>query len=383
MLAVRLLEKRGHAVTVAGNGHEALAALERQSFDVVLMDVQMPEMDGLEATAVHPCQGTEHRGARSHCRHDRRRDEGGSRALPGGGDGPLCLQAAACPRICSTPSNDSQRASTTARKVVLCRDYPTLKWLTMADPGPVSLPDPLPTDAAVLEGLAAECRQQGQWLPALRIYDRLIDLGAATAATWCATGNALSELGEYAQAVGAYEQSLRCQPHNPEAHHDLGRVLYKLGDVDRAADHLEQAAGQCDLVHPWLSLATIIPGCPGASPERILEIRQAFARRLTEQTGTGEAERRPVGRRGRPTAGGLPVRPFPPASLHEAGVGTDQPTRPEPPSRSISFPTVPPRRSLPGYVRHPHDRVHDTADLSNGELAERDPRRRASKSSSI
>lgn len=50
-MAVRLLEKRGHAVSVAGNGHEAVAALERQSFDVVLMDVQMPETDGLEATA--------------------------------------------------------------------------------------------------------------------------------------------------------------------------------------------------------------------------------------------------------------------------------------------------------------------------------------------
>ena len=49
-LTVRLLEKRGHAVTVAGDGHETLAALERQSFDVVLMDVQMPGMDGLEAT---------------------------------------------------------------------------------------------------------------------------------------------------------------------------------------------------------------------------------------------------------------------------------------------------------------------------------------------
>jgi two-component system, sensor histidine kinase and response regulator len=50
-LAVRLLEKRGHAVAVADNGREALAALEQQSFDVVLMDVQMPEMDGLETTA--------------------------------------------------------------------------------------------------------------------------------------------------------------------------------------------------------------------------------------------------------------------------------------------------------------------------------------------
>lgn len=50
-LAVRLLEKRGFGVTVANNGREALAALENQMFDVVLMDVQMPEMDGFEATA--------------------------------------------------------------------------------------------------------------------------------------------------------------------------------------------------------------------------------------------------------------------------------------------------------------------------------------------
>src|ERR1043166_8508360 len=50
-LAVRMLEKQGHAVTVACNGVEALAELERQAFDLVLMDVQMPEMGGLEATA--------------------------------------------------------------------------------------------------------------------------------------------------------------------------------------------------------------------------------------------------------------------------------------------------------------------------------------------
>lgn len=49
-LALRLLEKRGHQVVVAANGREALAALDRQTFDVVLMDVEMPEMDGIEAT---------------------------------------------------------------------------------------------------------------------------------------------------------------------------------------------------------------------------------------------------------------------------------------------------------------------------------------------
>ncbi|MFZ0911260.1 MAG: response regulator, partial [Candidatus Acidiferrales bacterium] len=51
LLADRLLEKRGHEVTIARNGKEALATIEKQSFDVVLMDVQMPEMDGFEATA--------------------------------------------------------------------------------------------------------------------------------------------------------------------------------------------------------------------------------------------------------------------------------------------------------------------------------------------
>jgi len=50
-LAARLLEKRGHRVVVTANGREALAAIEKDDYDLVLMDVQMPEMDGLEATA--------------------------------------------------------------------------------------------------------------------------------------------------------------------------------------------------------------------------------------------------------------------------------------------------------------------------------------------
>jgi two-component system sensor histidine kinase/response regulator len=50
-LAVRILEKHGHRVTVAVNGREAMEALVRDQFDAILMDVQMPEMDGFEATA--------------------------------------------------------------------------------------------------------------------------------------------------------------------------------------------------------------------------------------------------------------------------------------------------------------------------------------------
>jgi len=51
MLTVRLLEKRGHRVAVAVDGREALDWLARESFDLVLMDIQMPQMDGFEATA--------------------------------------------------------------------------------------------------------------------------------------------------------------------------------------------------------------------------------------------------------------------------------------------------------------------------------------------
>ncbi|MGB7754423.1 MAG: response regulator [Candidatus Acidiferrales bacterium] len=49
-VALRLLERRGHSVIVAENGRQALTAIERHKFDLVLMDVQMPEMGGLEAT---------------------------------------------------------------------------------------------------------------------------------------------------------------------------------------------------------------------------------------------------------------------------------------------------------------------------------------------
>jgi len=51
-LVRRLLEKRGYSIVVVGDGRAALSALEQDTFDIVLMDVQMPDMDGFAATAI-------------------------------------------------------------------------------------------------------------------------------------------------------------------------------------------------------------------------------------------------------------------------------------------------------------------------------------------
>ena len=138
----------------------------------------------------------------------------------------------------------------------------------------------------VLESLAAAYYENNQIIPTLQTYDRIIELDAATSATWRATGNALADIAEYAQAVSAFENSLELDDSNAETHHNLARACYRLGEVSRACDHLEVALKLGDSINTWQSIATLLPGWPEANQKKLIDFRRKFARKLAEHTGT-------------------------------------------------------------------------------------------------
>ncbi len=72
-VATRILSQMGYRPDVVQNGLEVLQALDRQKYDVILMDIQMPDMDGLEATPPHP-PAMDRRAPSLDHRHDGQRD---------------------------------------------------------------------------------------------------------------------------------------------------------------------------------------------------------------------------------------------------------------------------------------------------------------------
>jgi len=82
VVATRLLNKQNHTVRTASNGREALEIIENEKFDCVLMDVQMPVLDGFETTAaIRARQGARIRPPSPDRRYDRPRDGGRPRTL--------------------------------------------------------------------------------------------------------------------------------------------------------------------------------------------------------------------------------------------------------------------------------------------------------------
>lgn len=220
-----------------------------------------------------------------------------------------------------------------------------------------------------LERSAVQYDRQGKHLKALKLYDQIIKLGAATKDTWFRTGHALSALGEFAQAIGAFENGLQWDNKNPEAHHGLARAYYKLGDIDAAARHLEIASEQCDSVIPWLSLATIAPGCPKFNAQKVLKIRKAFALKLRSCLP------------GRPSNHRFRMTKIPDRILRIGYLSAyfDRANYMKPVWGLINhhdrssfeihlFSDTPLEKGMPGYVNHPKDHIHEISGLDNHHL---------------
>ena len=94
-LATYILQERGHVVDVVGGGAEAIDLAQRHAYDAILMDVQMPGMNGLEDHGGDP-PATIGRPPRAHYRHDGPRPEKRPRALPGGGYGCVSVETGQC-----------------------------------------------------------------------------------------------------------------------------------------------------------------------------------------------------------------------------------------------------------------------------------------------
>jgi predicted O-linked N-acetylglucosamine transferase (SPINDLY family) len=218
---------------------------------------------------------------------------------------------------------------------------------------------------------ARKAVSEGRLLDALHAYDRMAELEAADEHVWREMASALVEVGESAQSLGAFENSLALNPDSVETHNDLAKALYHLGDVESAAAHLRRAVELSDAPSMWLNLAVLLVGVPSATPEEILKVRTTYARRQAKFLAPARRSKRkkPPAGNGRLRVGYLS------AFFHAANymkpvwglINHHDRRRFDLHLLSDSDP----QKGMPGYQPHANDRVHATAGLDNRHLAAR------------
>lgn len=106
-------------------------------------------------------------------------------------------------------------------------------------------------------------------------------------------GNEANARGDYAAAAKCFRQALSICPDWPQALHNLGSVLYQLGEVDEAVNLFREAASGPEAVFSIGMQATIVPGSPAATNKTILEIRRSWARVITPDPPPDRPPQRP------------------------------------------------------------------------------------------
>lgn len=108
-------------------------------------------------------------------------------------------------------------------------------------------------------------------------YRRSLELNPELSRAWYSAGCARGAQDDYAAAAICFQKALEIHPHWPEVQHNLGGVLFKLGQVEEALAQFRQSAAGGNPAMSHAAIAVIIPGSPASDNRAIYEARRAWA----------------------------------------------------------------------------------------------------------
>ncbi len=225
-----------------------------------------------------------------------------------------------------------------------------------------------PGDAGLHCDLGNAMQTLGKLEAAGAAYRRSLQLNPASASAWYSAACAESSRKDYAAAVASFRRALELQPGWQEAQHNLGDVLFRLGQVDAALDSFRLAAAGSDPALPEAAIALIIPGSPSSDNRSILEARRNWAEtRLPHRRSTDRLSSCAI-TTDRPLRIGYVSSFFQDHNWMKPVWGLiNHHNRPQ--FEVHLFSDAPASRIRYGYHAHPQDRFHDTSGLSNEALS--------------
>jgi protein O-GlcNAc transferase len=151
----------------------------------------------------------------------------------------------------------------------------------------------MPDNADLLCDLGNALQTLGQLPAAIATYRRSLQLNSNLSRAWYAAGCAESSQKEYVAAIASFRRALEIYPDWPEAQHNLGQVLFKLGQIEEALDLFRRVAAGRDPELSLAAIAMIIPGDPASDNQAVLDARRTWAEsQLPPQRATEQLSRR-------------------------------------------------------------------------------------------
>lgn len=226
-----------------------------------------------------------------------------------------------------------------------------------------------PDDAELHCDLGDALQTLGRFSDAVAAYQRSLGINPQLVRAWYAGACAQGARHEYSIAMAWFGKALEIVPDWPEAQHNLGQILFKLGQVDEALELFRRAASGSDLALPKAAIASIIPGSPVSDHQAILDARRAWAERQFPEPGLQkERSSRPARATDRPIRVGYVSSFFQDHNWMKPVWGLINHH-----DRRLFevhlFSDAPASRIRHGYRPQPQDQFHDVSEMSNEALA--------------